>query len=180
MTQEATKKDPAGDLMEKIHEQVLYAASRPITRDVHFPRNGSIDHLVEEVEANPKAEIVVNGSGDPLYYILTLDRGRKRDTFYICVDLIDRGYGGPEEGGWHYDSGTVMTFESVRVDYYGDEPRISENEAIFLLTVAEEWVEEFGNFESNHRSSVAPRGDDYRVRVEYDIPKDWNDCQPYC
>lgn len=180
MTQEAIKADPIDDLLERIHEQVLYAASRPITRKMYFPEGGYTDHLIQELRDNPKAEIVEHDSGEPLYYNLTLDRGKKRDTFYICVDLIERGYGGPEEGGWWYDSGTVMTYEAARVQYRNGEPSISVDENAFLRAIAHEWIEEFGGFDSDYRSSMRPSGNDYRIRVEFDEPEDWNGYQPYC
>ena len=40
------------------------------------------------------------------------------DTKYVNVYLIDKAYGGPEEGGWYYDYGIVvgtMPFSSLSV-----------------------------------------------------------------
>lgn len=47
----------------------------------------------------------------------------KRGTFVVAVYLVDRCYGGPEEGGWWYDAGnlvrTVKVFknENRAIDY---------------------------------------------------------------
>lgn len=44
-------------------------------------------------------------------------------TYIVAVYMTDRAYGGPEEGGWWYDTGehirTVKTFrrESQAIDY---------------------------------------------------------------
>ncbi len=182
MTQEATEEDPIADLLQALQDRILHAAGQPITREIHFPEEGYSAHFLQEIKDNPKAEIVNDDCGDPQYYTLTIDKGRNaRDTFYICVDLVERNCGGPEEGGWYYDTGEVMAHEPVRVVYgTRDEPILPLSEIDFIRTVAQEWIEEFESFESNHRSSVRPRGDDYRIRVTYDVPKDWNSYQPYC
>jgi hypothetical protein len=43
-------------------------------------------------------------------------RNKRRQTFLVSVFLVDRAWGGPEEGGWWYDCGelvrTVKTFPS--------------------------------------------------------------------
>jgi hypothetical protein len=31
-----------------------------------------------------------------------------RTLFYVAVYLVDRAYGGPEEGGWWYDTGDLV------------------------------------------------------------------------
>ena len=36
---------------------------------------------------------------------------------YINVYLVDRAYGGPEEGGWYYDYGNPVESRRVRVDW---------------------------------------------------------------
>jgi hypothetical protein len=37
-----------------------------------------------------------------------------RLTYFINVYEMDRHYGGPEEGGWWYDSGTLVQTRKVR------------------------------------------------------------------
>jgi len=181
MTQE-TEEDPAAELHKLLQDRILRVAGQPVTREIPFPKEGYSEHFLQKIKDNPKTEIVNDDSGDPEYYILTADKGKNaRDTFYVCVDRLERCYGGPEEGGWYYEAGEVMTHEPVRITYgTRNEPILTESEIDFLLTVAVEWTDEFETFDTSHRSSVAPSGDDYHVRVEYDIPKDWNDYQPYC
>lgn len=39
-----------------------------------------------------------------------MDEDEKKPDFYtVSVFLVDRAYGGPEEGGWWYDTGTPCT-----------------------------------------------------------------------
>lgn len=72
-------------------------------------------------------------------------------TYYVNVYEIDRGYGGPEEGGWWYDSGTPVA--AVPFD---------------TLREAEDFAEVMrARFPHNHSSSsVAYRGGDFGVRIE--------------
>jgi len=103
-----------------------------------------------------------------------------RATLYLAIDEIDRSYGGPEEGGWWYDSGTVVAYEAVRVCYKPDGSAwIADGEVKFLRALAAEWQEGY-EFGTSYRSSMRPRGEDYRWRVAESIPEDWSNYAPYC
>lgn len=39
-------------------------------------------------------------------------------AYFIGVYLVDRSYGGPEEGGWWYDSGYTVTLQDLLDDGY--------------------------------------------------------------
>lgn len=41
----------------------------------------------------------------------------------VCLFLVDRAYGGPEEGGWYYDTGTPVVTEHMRAFANRDEAR---------------------------------------------------------
>lgn len=97
---------------------------------------------------------------------------------YAAVDEISRNYGGPEEGGWWYDSGNMLSFACFRVRFVRGVPYISESERKFLREVATEWLKKY-DFETNHQSSMAPRENDHRWRVTMEPPVSWSDWKPY-
>lgn len=76
--------------------------------------------------------------------------------YYVNVYEIDRGYGGPEEGGWWYDCGTpvaTVPFDTLR-------------EAEAFADVMEK------RFPHDHSSnSVIYSGGDYSVRIERGFAK---------
>ena len=51
---------------------------------------------------------------------------------YINVYLVDRAYGGPEEGGWYYDYGNPVESRRVRVDW--PQPTLHPDEYSHQLT----------------------------------------------
>ena len=69
---------------------------------------------------------------------------------YVNVYAVSRSYGGPEEGGWWYDTGTVVTSVPV-IDR-----ETAEEIADTLRT----------EYPDTGRSSSVLGGADYRVRVE--------------
>lgn len=75
---------------------------------------------------------------------------------FVNVYEVDRIYGGPEEGGWYYDTGTVVISRQVPT---GDANRV-QNE------LEREWPRGHGQNDSN---SVTYCGGDYRVWIE-DVP----------
>jgi hypothetical protein len=54
-----------------------------------------------------------------------------QSKFYVNVYEVDRSYGGPEEGGWWYDSG--VPFEGIQRNSYGCDTR---EEAVLV----QEWL----------------------------------------
>ena len=102
-------------------------------------------------------------------------------TLHLGVFELDQNYGGPQEGGWWYDSGEVVEKETVRVSFKGDRtPYLEEGERAFLGKLAEKWATDY-EFESTHRTSTRPRGRDFSWDVSWDVPEDFPKHQPhYC
>lgn len=123
----------------------------------------------------------------------------------LCMYQLDRRYGGPEEGGWWYDTweftGIVFPFRAeqdyeyvewddeqgnptsdenqrFRVDW--DEERnkwmfwraaglphvLDEPTRVLLQSARTHYETIFGPTDTNYRSSVVPRGEDYRFIYE--------------
>jgi hypothetical protein len=72
------------------------------------------------------------------------------EVSYVNVYAVGRIYGGPEEGGWWYDTGTVL--KSVRCLTRGEADRVAD-----VLRA---------DYPDTGRSSSVLGGDDYRVWVE--------------
>lgn len=70
---------------------------------------------------------------------------------YVTVYELGREYGGPEEGGWWYDTGTVVHTRKLRADEHRD---------LVLDELARKYP--YGN----SRYSMAPRGRDYSVEFD--------------
>lgn len=56
---------------------------------------------------------------------------RDRPARYVSVAVyeVDRAYGGPEEGGWYYDAGTVLR-ETIRCFEAGDLPQLDAHREV--------------------------------------------------
>lgn len=72
-------------------------------------------------------------------------------TRYVTVYELGREYGGPEEGGWWYDTGTVVLTRRLDPNEDGG-------------TVAEELRKEYPT--GSNRFSMVPRGRDYAVEID--------------
>jgi hypothetical protein len=117
--------------------------------------------------------------GDPLAVLLPVERRYDRETVCITVDSVSRHYGGPEEGGWWYDAGTVLEYHKILVLYADGEPFLADHELAFLKRLAADWLDEYGDFGTGHRSSMRPRGRDFALRTTFDVPEDWPNARPY-
>lgn len=84
-------------------------------------------------------------------------------TYYVNTYDVDRGYGGPEEGGWWYDLGVPVA--SVPFD------TLREAEAF-----QEEIEKRFPN--TGKYSSVIYTGGDYRTYIERRFAEPWPDRAP--
>ncbi|QMP84150.1 hypothetical protein HUN41_00286 [Streptomyces phage Coruscant] len=85
---------------------------------------------------------------------------------FVNVHLVDRHWGGSEEGGWHFDAGEIMS--SIPVPN-----RRIANAVVRVL--------ENGEFSNKGRKpiwSVNSRGE-YRVTVDTKIGSDWSDYRPW-
>jgi hypothetical protein len=99
-------------------------------------------------------------------------------TLYLAVYELDQNYGGPEEGGWWYDSGEVVDTETVRVCFKEDRtPYLEEGERAFLCKLAEKWAIDY-EFGTTHRTSTRPRGRDLQWHVEWGKPEDFPKHRP--
>lgn len=72
-------------------------------------------------------------------------------TEYVNVYEVDRNYGGPEEGGWWFDSGEPILSITTTNEFSGDIAMMLYDEVYKPTT---------------YRYSVRPQGTDYDVRVE--------------
>lgn len=92
------------------------------------------------------------------------------DTF-VNVYLVDRAYGGPEEGGWYYNYG------EIQVSYgFKGQSRRSRKKAEKLREKLENG--EFSNKGRKPIWSVNSRGE-YRVNIEDKMGSDWSDYSPW-
>lgn len=88
---------------------------------------------------------------------------------YVNVYSIDRAYGGPEEGGWWYDTGDVV--HTVRCEG-SDEDIVWKRAEQIRRELADEYPY------TGRRSSVLG-GDDYDIRIEDEPGQDWSNWQPW-
>jgi hypothetical protein len=86
---------------------------------------------------------------------------------YLNVYIVEREYGGPEEGGWWYDVGTPQGVSIVC-------NTISAFEMQDLLEFLAARYPDRGS-----RSSMMPQDEDYQVRIERHPPKEWPDPRPH-
>lgn len=97
--------------------------------------------------------------------------------WYVAVYLRDRAYGGPEEGGWWYDTGELQRF----FDHQGDEVDFAQftdkHDAINLQEKLQAHAE-FSNEGRPDIGSVNSRGR-YEVVVQEDIPRNYPDTRPH-
>jgi hypothetical protein len=85
------------------------------------------------------------------------------DTLWVTAYEVDREYGGPEEGGWWYDTGQVVKTVQAKAE---DVDRVRE-------------ALEKAYPRNGQVSSVNYRGGDYRVRVEDRPGADYPTERPY-
>lgn len=170
------------DLVSSLQECILQEAEGGPTKtiDLNECEGARYDALLKREDT----EIEGDHDGSPRFahMKLTDEDGNqpRRATFYIAVDLLTRHYGGPQEGGWWYNDGEIVTCEAVRVSYTEDgKPSLAQRERDFLRELAAEWLEKF-EFGTCHRSSMHPRGDDFAWRATQDTPEDWSGYAPYC
>lgn len=92
---------------------------------------------------------------------------RPAGVVFVNVHSLDRHYGGSEEGGWWYDSGSAELSIQTTVEHC---------DAIATL------LEESGEFPAtNNRGSVIyyRLGTDYRITVQDCPAEDWSDYRPW-
>jgi hypothetical protein len=76
------------------------------------------------------------------------------ESIYVNVYLVDRAYGGPEEGGWWYD--TEEAINAIKCEAY---------EVDYRKQVAQEWCDAQNASRNSDINSVLSEGK-YVVRIE--------------
>lgn len=90
---------------------------------------------------------------------------QKTEVWYVNVYELDRHYGGPEEGGWWYDSGTLITSIPLPSKHHAEEHAALLRETDYRST---------GNV-----SSVIYRGGAYSVEVSNEPGADFPTKRPF-
>jgi len=167
-----TELDVQLDLVADMVRVILHQAAEGRTEREEYDENK---------DYGDDAEVVSDDDGIS-HVLRKVPRKYDRDVVYLVVDDVTRHYGGPQEGGWWYDSGEVVDSIPVLVKYKspGGAPYLGDEEQRNLLNLADSWLSEYGKFGTNHRSSMAPRDRDLLLRATYDEPKGWSDYAPYC
>lgn len=88
---------------------------------------------------------------------------------YVTVYDLSRHFGGPEEGGWWYDTGEVIERHIVIA---ANDAELTERINTLVSRLEEEWPP------TGRRFSVLG-GDDYRVSVSDEPGADWSNYQPW-
>lgn len=83
---------------------------------------------------------------------------------HATIYVVDRLDGGPEEGGWSYDAGTVEEVREIPADV--------DLEA-YVAALRSEYPD------NGYRSSVRPRGTDYSVHIGYAPGKSYPEFRPH-
>lgn len=157
-------------LAKDMEKQILYRASKLRTIVEEYDENEDYGDDVE----------VVTDYYDQRHVLREVPRKYQREIVYVSVDELSRHYGGPEEGGWWYDTGEVVDHAPVLVFYHEGKPYIASEELKFVQSLAYKWFHEEGAFGESNRNSMAPRGRDLCVRATYEVPGNWSDYAPYC
>jgi hypothetical protein len=182
--QSEQKKNPAEALFEDMRRMILSRAEK--TRyEEHDLDDRFVDtrgDLYDDIEVRyPGIKAREDYDGNLIGVRIPVERIYNRETVYIAVDLVTQWYGGPEEGGWYYDSGSVEEYECVVVLYENDAPFLPDHEIVFLRQLSVNWIDEYGEFGTRHRTSVRHRGSDFELRATFDEPEDWpRERQYYC
>jgi hypothetical protein len=94
-----------------------------------------------------------------------------QSKFYVNVYSIDRCYGGPEEGGWHYDTGSP--FDGIHRNSFGCD---TQEEAELI----QGWlVKTLGRYQPKRNRYSVIGGADIDVFIEAKPPQEWPAERPY-
>ena len=95
--------------------------------------------------------------------------------FHVCVYMVDKRYGGPEEGGWWYEVGVPCLEHGVPLPRFTTDPIAAER-------MADDMTRKIAKLGLNKGrrsiSSVLSTGQ-YMVRVEEGWPKPYPETRPY-
>lgn len=94
-------------------------------------------------------------------------------SYVVAIFLVDRAYGGPEEGGWWYDCGEPAEEYAEYIRGFSD-----EKEAIAYKKELNEQVVSAGNVGRREIGSVLSTGR-YAVRICDGLPKAYPSEKPH-
>ena len=95
------------------------------------------------------------------------------DTKFVNIYLIDKAYGGPEEGGWYYTYGIALRSHPVSM-----ETKNSKKLLELKIKQQQNLVDEANSKRNSDISSVASEGM-YVVSVEDNPPCDFPEKKPH-
>lgn len=87
---------------------------------------------------------------------------RYAGRFMVAVYEMGRRYGGPEEGGWWYDSGNLFRLVSVEKNVLDAFKKVNRANHLFYLVRRKTF--------RTDRHSMAYQGGDYEFRVYAGVP----------
>lgn len=97
--------------------------------------------------------------------------------FYVNVYELRRCYGGPEEGGWWYDEGSLVDSVTTFTEGWAEYVAAHLRDGTYPLRSGA-YADSHNRGNVNYdRGSRYPR--DYEVRVEKTPGEDWNNYRPY-
>lgn len=138
-----------------------YTGQRELSYSVRFD-NGLLAE-VDRQDVTMACDTYPGHEPTTLYVVCT-------PALYVNVYISDRAYGGPEEGGWYYDTWEYVPSESVI--------GTSEDDAERLREEKQKWADE-ENKTRRGPSSVLSEGH-YKVRHETGPGASGDNYSPYC
>jgi hypothetical protein len=130
-----------------------------------WERDADVTNAWEVLEAavGPVAAraLVMVHSELPYEQLQALLSNLRQPPTHLVVYQLGREYGGPEEGGWWVDTGSVKT--AVHIAFMTPEK---------VAQVRAELEAKYPT-DTRHRSSVRPKGLDYSIREEYGPGQDF-------
>ena len=95
----------------------------------------------------------------------------------VAIFEIDRAYGGPEEGGWYFNTGVPSEEFAVHTKFF---PEDATEEIEAYTNHLREFVNEINKTENRrHPSSVLSEGDYLSVEISEGYPKAYPETRPH-
>lgn len=99
-------------------------------------------------------------------------------NFFVWTAYVDRAYGGPEEGGWYYDTGTPVQRGEEDDVFCALQCFENEEEAFDAFLKLEKLVKE-ANSNRHSPSSLLSDGDWLRAMFTKIPPYSWPETRPH-
>lgn len=107
---------------------------------------------------------------------------RRLPIYFVGVYLTDRVYGGPEEGGWWYDCGELVTepsfYEGLEVKAL-PEAFLTIEEAYHSANKIQESLDKTVNVGRRPKSSVLSEGEYEALVMEGSLPNHYPERRPF-